>query len=68
MIDSNANTMGIFKVAMDTFTLAQGRQKGATISATTLERLSRGDKSTRFQTRVRHERFWGNEPTKFLRR
>jgi hypothetical protein len=52
---------------MDIFTLAQGRQKGA-ILTTTLERLTRGDKSTRFQTRGRHERFWGNEPTKFPQR
>jgi hypothetical protein len=51
MIDSNVTTTGIFKVAMDTFTLAQGRQKGA-IPATTLERLALGDKSARFQTSV----------------
>jgi hypothetical protein len=52
---------------MDTFTLTQGWQKGA-IPATTLERLARGDKSARFQTRGRHERFRGHEPTKFLQR
>jgi hypothetical protein len=50
MIDSNAAIIGTFEVAMDTFTLAQGRQKGS-IPATTLERLARGDKSARFQTR-----------------
>jgi hypothetical protein len=66
-VDGNAAITGTFKVAKDTFTLAQGWQKGA-IPAATLERLARGDKSTRFQTRGRHERFWGNEPTRFLQR
>jgi hypothetical protein len=67
MIDSNATIIGSFKVAMDTFTLAQGRQKCA-IPVTTLERLARGDKSARFQTRGWLEKFWGNEPNKFLER
>jgi hypothetical protein len=67
MINGNAAIASTFRVAMDTFTLAQGQQKG-TIPATTLERLTRGDRSARFQTRVRHDRFWGNEPTKFLQR
>jgi hypothetical protein len=49
-IDSNMTIAFAFRVAMDIFTLAQGRQKCA-ILATTLERLARGDKSTRFQTR-----------------
>jgi hypothetical protein len=58
MINDNTAIIGTLKVAMDTFTLAQGRQKGA-IPATTLERLARGDKSVRFQTREQHERFRG---------
>jgi hypothetical protein len=57
-IDSNTAITFTFRVAMGTFTLAQGRQKGA-IPTTTLERLTRGDKSARFQIRVRHERFRG---------
>jgi NADPH-dependent glutamate synthase beta subunit-like oxidoreductase len=65
MIDSNAAIVGTLKVAMDIFTLAHGRQNGA-IPATTLERLARGDKSSRFQTRGRSKRFWSNEPTILL--
>jgi hypothetical protein len=49
MIDGNTAIVGTLKVVMDTFTLAQSRQKGA-IPATTLERLAQGDKSVRFQT------------------
>jgi hypothetical protein len=67
MIDGNTAIIGTLKVAMDTFTLAQGQRKGA-IPATTLERLTRGDKSTRFHRRGRHEMFRGNEPTIFLQR
>jgi hypothetical protein len=52
------------RVAMDTFTLAQGWQKGA-IPATTLERLARGDNSARFQTRGRHEGFGVMNPSNF---
>jgi hypothetical protein len=51
MINGNAAIASTFRVAMGTFTLAQGQQKG-TIPATTLERLARGDRSARFQTRV----------------
>jgi hypothetical protein len=58
MIDSNMAIVGTLKVAMDTFTLAQGWQKSV-ILATTLERLARGDKSGMFQTRGQSERFWG---------
>jgi hypothetical protein len=39
-IDSNTTIMFTFRVAMDTFNLAQGRQKGA-IPATTLQRLGK---------------------------
>jgi hypothetical protein len=67
MIDGNTAIVGTLKVAMDTFTLAQGWRKGA-IPATTLERLARGDKLIRFQRRGRHEMFRGNEPTRFLQR
>jgi hypothetical protein len=67
MIDSNMAIVGTLKVATDTFTLAHGRQKGA-IPATTLERLTRGNKSTRFQTRGQSERFPGNESTILLQR
>jgi hypothetical protein len=34
----------------------------------TLERLARSDTLERFQTRARHERFRGREPTNFLQR
>jgi hypothetical protein len=66
-IDNNVAITFTVRVAMDTFTLAQGWQKGA-IPATTLERLAQGDKSARFQIRGGHERFRGNKPTKFLQR
>jgi hypothetical protein len=56
MIDNNAVITFTARVARDTFTLAQGWQKGA-IPITTLERLARGDKSAMFQTRERHEMF-----------
>jgi hypothetical protein len=65
MINSNMTIMFTIRVAMDTFNLAQGWQKSV-IPATTLERLARGDKSTRFQMRAQQERFQGDEPTKFL--
>jgi hypothetical protein len=39
MIDNNMAITFTIRVAMDTFTLAQGLQKGA-IPATTLERLA----------------------------
>jgi hypothetical protein len=39
MINSNVAIVGTLKVAMDTFTLAQGQQKGV-IPATTLERIA----------------------------
>jgi hypothetical protein len=39
MVDSNAAIIGTLKVEMDTFILAQCRQKGA-ILATTLEKLA----------------------------
>jgi hypothetical protein len=67
MIDNNVAITFTIRVAMDTINLTQGWQKGAT-PTTTLERLARGDKLAMFQTRVRHERFRGNEPTKFLQR
>jgi hypothetical protein len=57
-VDGHAAIMGTFKVAKDTFTLAQGWQKGA-IPATTLERLAQADKSAMFQTRGQHKRFQG---------
>jgi hypothetical protein len=47
---SNAAIMFTFRVAMDTFNLAQGRQK-VLYRQTTLKRLVRGDKSAMFQTR-----------------
>jgi hypothetical protein len=49
-IDSNVAITFTFRVAMDAFTLTQGRLKGA-IPATTLERLARDDMSARFQIR-----------------
>jgi hypothetical protein len=51
MVDGNAAITGTFKVAKNTYTLAQGWQKGA-IPAITLERLARRGKSARFQTRA----------------
>jgi hypothetical protein len=63
-IDNNAAITFIVRVAMDTFTLTQGWQKGV-IPATTLERHARGDKSARFQTRERHEGFRVINPPNF---
>jgi hypothetical protein len=65
MVDSNMAIVVTLNVAMDAFTLAQGRQKGA-IPATTLERLARGGKSARFQTRGWSKKFLCNEPTILL--
>jgi hypothetical protein len=63
-IDNNTAIMFTVRVAMDTFPLAQRWQKGA-IPGTTLERLARGDKSARFQTRGRHEGFGVMSPPNF---
>jgi hypothetical protein len=65
MIDSNTDIKVTFKVATDTFTLAQGWQN-APYGRITLERLARSDESTWSWTRQLLEGFRGNEPTIFL--